>query len=113
MIRSWRRMAILVLAMVPEPTWEQVGARARVLVEMTLASSASSRLTLILTFRIVHRTDEREAIEKWIATKFTSPLTGNGLMHGYLSDNIALRSIIEQYVDECAESRDGAVSVAA
>ena len=44
-------------------------------------------------------TYERAAIERWFEASLTSPMTGRRLEHAHLSDNIALRSSIEQYVD--------------
>ena len=61
-----------------------------------------------LTYEVFHdpvvasdgQTYERAAIERWLSTSTMSPLTGQPLRLYVLIDNIALRSIIEQYVDE-------------
>ena len=45
------------------------------------------------------QTYERRAIETWLSANNTSPLTGEQLVHQHLVENVALRSIIEQYVD--------------
>jgi hypothetical protein len=60
-------------------------------------------------------TYERAAIEKWMQTSNTSPMTGAALAHRFLTQNFALRRIIESYeacVDqsECASSDTASVA---
>ena len=40
---------------------------------------------------------ERTAIERWLATKSTSPLTGGELEHPYLTPNHMLRRMIRDW----------------
>ncbi|EOD34617.1 hypothetical protein EMIHUDRAFT_467559 [Emiliania huxleyi CCMP1516] len=41
---------------------------------------------------------ERKQIERWLATKSTSPMTGEALEHSFLTPNHALRGRIREYV---------------
>ena len=45
-------------------------------------------------------TYERASIESWLAIKGTSPLNGEPLKHCFVADNVAVRSMIEQWVEE-------------
>lgn len=51
-------------------------------------------------------TYERQAIEKWLSMHNTSPMTGALLAHRYLTENFALRHLIDAY-DAQVESKDG------
>lgn len=50
-------------------------------------------------------TYERQAIEKWLSMHNTSPMTGAVLAHRYLTENFALRHLIEAYETQLAEKR--------
>jgi hypothetical protein len=60
-------------------------------------------------------TYERVAIEKWMQSHNTSPMTGAALAHRYLTQNFALRRIIESYEAhieqiDCASSDAGSIT---
>ena len=40
---------------------------------------------------------ERSAIERWLATKSTSPMTGEALVHSFLAPNHTLRRMIREW----------------
>jgi len=40
---------------------------------------------------------ERSAIERWLATKSTSPMTGEALVHSFLAPNHTLRRQIREW----------------
>ncbi|EOD08846.1 hypothetical protein EMIHUDRAFT_68076, partial [Emiliania huxleyi CCMP1516] len=40
---------------------------------------------------------ERSAIERWLATKSTSPMTGETLVHSFLAPNHTLRRQIREW----------------
>ncbi|CAE7518141.1 PUB50 [Symbiodinium microadriaticum] len=50
-------------------------------------------------------TYERQAIEKWLSMHNTSPMTGAVLAHRYLTENFALRHLIETYEAQLSEKR--------
>lgn len=50
-------------------------------------------------------TYERQAIEKWLSMHNTSPMTGAVLVHRYLTENFALRHLIETYEAQLSEKR--------
>ncbi|OLP74321.1 hypothetical protein AK812_SmicGene46172, partial [Symbiodinium microadriaticum] len=45
------------------------------------------------------------AIEKWLSMHNTSPMTGAVLAHRYLTENFALRHLIETYEAQLSEKR--------
>ena len=53
------------------------------------------------------QTYERAAIERWLLTNHTSPVTGVRLPHKMLTPNFALRKVIEEYAERgiAAEAR--------
>lgn len=52
-------------------------------------------------------TYEREAIETWVQMHSTSPMTGAPLAHRYLTDNFALRHLMDIYAERPAPSLRG------
>ncbi|CAJ1444921.1 unnamed protein product, partial [Effrenium voratum] len=50
-------------------------------------------------------TYERQAIEKWLSMHNTSPMTGAVLAHRYLTENFALRHLIEAYESQLSDPR--------
>ncbi|CAJ1402619.1 unnamed protein product [Effrenium voratum] len=58
-------------------------------------------------------TYERQAIEKWLSMHNTSPMTGAVLAHRYLTENFALRHLIEAYESQLSDPRTGQAEDAA
>ena len=69
--------------------------------EKTLEDQCSCPLTLEPMADPVTAADghtyERSAIERWLATKSTSPMTGEALVHSFVAPNHTLRRQIREW----------------